>query len=238
MIARPIPFGLLLLGLAGCGKLADERLLRVRGVRLEAGRMGADRGAGEPVRRRPTCRTPCGRRDARPPGHRTFFFDPAFSGDATRRTRSSATRRPRARQGARIEISCATCHDLARAGVDTTSVPGHVSVGAGWTDVNALPVVNSAYRQVVFWNGRADSLWALNAVVAESSTTHERQPPAHRAPDLRPLRGADFTNQSAERAPMSPQRALREHAACPVTANRTWMPRLPGGTFRTTRSTV
>jgi hypothetical protein len=37
-----------------------------------------------------------------------------------------------------------TCHDLGAAGVDTTSVPGHVSVGAGWTDVNALAVVNSA----------------------------------------------------------------------------------------------
>ena len=64
-----------------------------------------------------------------------------------------------------------TCHDLERGGADVSSSPGHVSVGAGWTDVNALSVLNSAYRQVVFWNGRADSLWALNAVVAESSTT-------------------------------------------------------------------
>jgi cytochrome c peroxidase len=101
-----------------------------------------------------------------------FFFDPAFSGSATQ---TDAIKRPsppaRAAKGQPINISCATCHDPSHAGTDRTSVPGNVSVGAGWTDVNALPVVNAAYRNVVFWNGRADSLWALNVAVAESGTT-------------------------------------------------------------------
>ena len=91
----------------------------------------------------------------------------------------------RAPKGQPLGISCATCHDLARAGVDTTSVPGHVSVGAGWTDVNALPVVNSAYRPVVFWNGRADSLWALNVRRRRERDDDERQPAADGAPDRR-----------------------------------------------------
>jgi cytochrome c peroxidase len=56
-------------------------------------------------------------------------------------------------------------------GIDVTSTPGNVSSGAGWTDVNALSTVNSAYSHLVFWNGRADSLWALAVAVAESGTT-------------------------------------------------------------------
>ncbi len=43
--------------------------------------------------------------------------------------------------------------------------------GPGGPTSTRSAVVNSAYRPVVFWNGRADSLWALNVVVAESPTT-------------------------------------------------------------------
>ncbi len=102
-----------------------------------------------------------------------LFFDPAFSGrptmlDAIRRPAPSA--RPTGANGL-LGISCATCHDPRHGGVDVTSSPGHVSVGAGWTDVNALSTFNSALQPVVFWNGRADSLWALNVIVGESPTT-------------------------------------------------------------------
>jgi cytochrome c peroxidase len=134
--------------------------------------MGAARRAGEPGDPPPDLSNGFwNAENARRLGQ-AFYFDPGFSGAATEKTAINRQSPPaRAPAGAPIGISCATCHDLARAGVDTTSVPGHVSVGAGWTDVNALPVVNSAYRNVVFWNGRADSLWALNVVVAESATT-------------------------------------------------------------------
>jgi len=101
-----------------------------------------------------------------------FYFDPRFSGAATQVDalgRASAV--PRAPKGQALNISCSTCHDLGRAGVDVTSTPGNVSSGAGWTDVNALSTVNSAYQHLFFWNGRADSLWGLSVVVAESPTT-------------------------------------------------------------------
>ena len=103
-----------------------------------------------------------------------LYFDTGFSGAPTQKDaigRDSPPARPLVPMGTTIGISCATCHDPARGGGDGTSVPGHVSVGAGWTDVNALTTINSAYRQVVFWNGRLDSLWGLNVVVAESTTT-------------------------------------------------------------------
>lgn len=94
-----------------------------------------------------------------------FFFGTQFTLGATG---VDPLKRP---APSRQPMSCAACHDLARAGVDTASSPGHVSVGAGQTDVNALAVVNAAYLPVMFWNGRADSLWALNAIVGESATT-------------------------------------------------------------------
>ena len=118
---------------------------------------------------------------------RAFYFDTGFSGVATQLDAVKRTSPPaRAPIGQPIGVSCATCHDLGQAGIDRTSVPGNVSVGAGWTDVNALPTVNSAYRQLLFWNGRADSLWALNVMVAESPTTMNgnRLALAHRVFDV------------------------------------------------------
>jgi cytochrome c peroxidase len=102
-----------------------------------------------------------------------FYYDPRFSGPATL---VDALGRPtgptRATvKGGTTNVSCATCHDVARMGVDVTSTPNNVSAGAGWTDVNALATVNSAYQRLFFTNGRADSSWALAAGVAESPTT-------------------------------------------------------------------
>jgi cytochrome c peroxidase len=103
---------------------------------------------------------------------RAFYFDTRFSGNATQ---VDALRRPaaiaRAPQGQPASVSCASCHDLGAMGADIASLPGNVSSGAGWTDVNALATVNSAYQRLFFWNGRVDSLWALAAAVAESATT-------------------------------------------------------------------
>ena len=77
----------------------------------------------------------------------------------------------RAPLGEATNLSCASCHDLGRAGADTASVPGNVSSGAGWSDVNALAIVNAAYQRLFTWNGRADSLWAQAFAVAENPTT-------------------------------------------------------------------
>jgi len=169
---KPILLALAGLTLTGCGKWADDLFCSSEGCGYSDGewaRIAALADPGPP----PEDLSNALRDDpfALFMGQ-FFFFDPDFSGTAKQ---VDAIGRPspaaRAAKEAPLRISCATCHDLAHAGVDTTSAPGHVSIGAGWTDVNALPVVNSAYRPIVFWNGRADSLWALNALVAESGTT-------------------------------------------------------------------
>jgi len=98
-----------------------------------------------------------------------LYFDTRFSGEATA---LDALKRPtltaRAPKGQPIHVSCATCHNPARAGADFTSVPGNVSVGAGTYDVNGQQSVNSAYWSLVYWNGRNDSLWAQVVAVSES----------------------------------------------------------------------
>ena len=103
---------------------------------------------------------------------RAFFNDARFSGPATQvdalRRAAAVARAP---LGEATNLSCASCHDLARAGADTASVPGNVSSGAGWSDVNALAIVNAAYQRLFTWNGRADSLWSQAFAVAENPTT-------------------------------------------------------------------
>jgi cytochrome c peroxidase len=98
-----------------------------------------------------------------------LYFDCGLSGNATwvdmlGRTTSSA----RAAPGKPTGLSCASCHNPAHAGTDTSSSPGNVSVGAGWYDVNGQQTVNAAYYKLIYWNGRADSLWAQAAGVIES----------------------------------------------------------------------
>ena len=100
---------------------------------------------------------------------RRLYFEPLLSGTATwkdslGRTTSSA----RAAVDAPISTSCATCHDPARYGGDFTSVPRTVSIGAGWYDVNGQQTLNAARFPLLYWNGRADSLWAQAAQVMES----------------------------------------------------------------------
>jgi cytochrome c peroxidase len=98
-----------------------------------------------------------------------LYFDPAFSGNATQLDMlRRATPYARAPKGQPIQISCATCHNPARAGGDYTSTPGHVSVGAGWYDVNGMSTVNAAYFDLLYWNGRNDSLWSQIIAVTES----------------------------------------------------------------------
>ncbi len=90
-----------------------------------------------------------------------FFFDGRFSGPSTMQ---DSLRRPtsygRAAKGQLTGLTCNVCHDLRRGGVDTTSVPGNISIGSGWADTNALTVLNSAYYGIQYWSGRADSLWS------------------------------------------------------------------------------
>ena len=174
MNATAKPFWFALVALTGCGKFADSVFCASDGCGWNDGdwaKVASLANPGLPPPDLSNALTMSNDPVVVEMG-RMFFFDPAFSGTATQKDaikRDSLS--ARVAKGAAFGISCASCYDLGRVGIDTTSAPGHVSVGAGWTDVNALPVVNSAYRQVVFWNGRADSLWALNVAVAESQTT-------------------------------------------------------------------
>jgi cytochrome c peroxidase len=98
-----------------------------------------------------------------------LYFDCDLSGNSTwvdtlERTTSSA----RSELGRPTRLSCASCHNPAHAGTDTSSNPGNVSVGAGWYDVNGQQTVNAAYYRLIYWNGRADSLWSQAAAVMES----------------------------------------------------------------------
>lgn len=95
-----------------------------------------------------------------------LYFDARFSGVATQRdTLGRDALYARAKRGDPTNVSCASCHDPKTGGSDHTSVPGHVSVGAGWYDVNSMPTVNSAYYDLKYWNGRYDSLvWQITAV--------------------------------------------------------------------------
>jgi cytochrome c peroxidase len=69
-----------------------------------------------------------------------------------------------ARLSANGHVSCASCHDLAKGGVD-----GRVhssGFGGKSTAVNAPTVLNATFNFKQFWNGRADSLEAqIDAVI-------------------------------------------------------------------------
>jgi cytochrome c peroxidase len=101
-----------------------------------------------------------------------FYFDPDFSGtvlgaDMLLRTMTTPTRAP---IGSPVNVSCNSCHDVTRGGADQTSDPpgNYVSFGAGAYDVNSQQTVNSAFLDLVYWNGRNDSLWAQILAVVES----------------------------------------------------------------------
>lgn len=102
-----------------------------------------------------------------------FFFDTRFSGTATQ---FDNLRRPvlpafaRAAKGTPVALSCASCHDPNRGGIDDAS-PGGVSIGAGEFDVNAQPTINSAFYTLLFWNGRTDSLWAQALAANEGAVS-------------------------------------------------------------------
>lgn len=118
-----------------------------------------------------------------------LYFDPHFSGrvvaaDMLLRPMTSPAR---AALGAPINASCNTCHDVTRGGADhTPDPPGNVvSFGGGAYDVNGQQSINSAYYDIIYWNGRNDSLWSQIVAVVEShvSTNGSRMRVAWRIVD-------------------------------------------------------
>jgi cytochrome c peroxidase len=159
----------LLLALSGCGSALDSKLCETAGCdfsRAEWQRLQSLANLPDPPPDRSNKYV--GNAAAEKLGQQ-FYFDARFSGGATM---LDMLRRPvqyaRAAKDQPINISCATCHTPARGGADFSSLPGHVSVGAGWYDVNGQPTVNAAYYDLIYWNGRIDSLWGQIVAVNES----------------------------------------------------------------------
>ena len=99
-----------------------------------------------------------------------LYYELLLSGSAYNRdSMGQYAPTPRPLVAGQIGLSCASCHDPRAAGSDLTSVPRHVSVGAGWYDVNAQQTLNAARYPVLYWNGRTDTLWAQAAQVMESA---------------------------------------------------------------------
>jgi cytochrome c peroxidase len=101
-----------------------------------------------------------------------LYFDPHFSGpiiyaDMLLRPMTTPAR---AGIGEPSLVSCNSCHDVSRGGADhTPDPPGNwVSFGGGAYDVNSQQTINSAYNELVYWNGRNDSLWSQIVAVVES----------------------------------------------------------------------
>ena len=102
-----------------------------------------------------------------------LYYEPLLSGNVYDKDSLGAhapTTRPVGTFG-QIHLSCASCHDPQSAGSDHSSVPRHVSIGAGWYDVNAQQTLNASRFPVLYWNGRTDTLWAQAAQVMESAVS-------------------------------------------------------------------
>jgi cytochrome c peroxidase len=106
---------------------------------------------------------------------RQFFWDTRFSGNSTG---LDSIKRPvaysRAPKGQPINVSCQSCHDFNRGGADPATIPGNVSVGASWDNTNAGTMFNDAYRPLVLWAGRADSLWSQVPGALENAMASNR----------------------------------------------------------------
>lgn len=103
---------------------------------------------------------------------RLLYFDPRLSGSVSNADTTGAYA-PTTRQVGcgQVGVSCASCHDPLHAGSDITSFPRHVSIGAGWYDVNAQQTLNAARFGALYWNGRTETLWAQAAQVMESGVS-------------------------------------------------------------------
>jgi cytochrome c peroxidase len=102
-----------------------------------------------------------------------LYFDRGFSGsssgvDVADRTVPFA----RTSTGTPVNLSCADCHDPARGGADHSSEPNEFSIGAGWFNVNAPSVINAAYWDLFFWNGRGDNLWSVSIAASEAKVAY------------------------------------------------------------------
>ena len=192
------------LGASGCGKLADDVFCKSTDCEWSAQEWQRVAALGGLPEQAPTDTTNhlVGNAAAEKLGQK-WFFDGRFAGNATV---VDQLKRPvpyaRAAKGQPANVSCASCHDLARGGIDDTSVPNYVSIGTGWFDVNAQPVLNAAFYDLSFWNGRTDSLWA-QAIAATEGPVSMNSSRLHVAWVINDLYAADYDALAGAPLPMS-----------------------------------
>jgi cytochrome c peroxidase len=109
-----------------------------------------------------------------------FFFDTRFSGPLVHRDNE----RPGGlgRVGETGKVACATCHDPAAGFIDARTSPGNnVSLAASWGTRNTPTLINVAFFDFLFWDGRADSLWlqAIRPLDAHAEQNISRLARAH-----------------------------------------------------------
>ena len=172
-LAAALVMATVVLQATGCGSWVDDHLCGSAGCEWseeEWGRLSALSGLPDTAPA-DTSNKYVGDATAEALGKK-WFFDTRFAGTATL---LDQLKRPvpyaRAAKGATMAVGCVTCHDLANGSIDDTSSPGNVSIGAGWFDVNAQPVLNAAFYQLSFWNGRVDSLWAQALAATEGGVS-------------------------------------------------------------------
>lgn len=102
-------------------------------------------------------------------GH-LFFFDARFSGPLGP-TNDGMTGGSLGPAGAIGTVACASCHDPANGGTDHRS-SGGTSFAAARTGRNAPSVLNAAFSDWQFWDGRKDSLWSQALGPIESPAEH------------------------------------------------------------------
>ncbi|HEY8926526.1 MAG TPA: cytochrome c peroxidase, partial [Polyangia bacterium] len=101
-----------------------------------------------------------------------LYYETRLSGSRSDKDSTGAyAPTPRKITCGQVGLACASCHDPEHEGSDDTSVPRHVSVGAGWYDVNSQQTLNAARFSSLYWNGRTDAVWAQAAQVMESAVS-------------------------------------------------------------------
>jgi cytochrome c peroxidase len=96
-----------------------------------------------------------------------LFFERDYSGAIV--TGDDGTNGGLGAVGQTGRISCESCHQAAGAFDDTRSMPDATSLGADWTGRNTPTALNAAFYDYLFWDGRADTLWAQALGPAESA---------------------------------------------------------------------
>lgn len=95
-----------------------------------------------------------------------LFFETSYSGALT--VADDGTNGGLGAAGETGLVGCASCHVPSSWFMDTRSVPGNVSLGAGYTPRNAPSLVNVAYYEWFGWGGKQESLWMQAAGSPES----------------------------------------------------------------------